>query len=618
MNKDVRGNNFPQPLRCLAISKDDGNLSVLQSLIKQLTTIECDLQIVETIKKAEKHLKARAVHLIFVEVEKINDKVSGSLSQLVHDYPELPVLVFGNQQDEAFELTMLQLGVQESFDINAMTPRGLLRVIRNAHERVKVRVAFEKEHQVLQDLASQLQLTGRAEKNGAKTHELADVNSQLIDQIKQQNIELQRLANFDVLTGLNNRAQFEKSLDTLLRHSKRHNHRFALLLVDLDSFKRINDTHGHPVGDAVLKNVAQRMQSRLRSSDIIARLGGDEFAVILPEIKRTHVAGIVAKKLLEALEIPFHFETHTIDTKASIGIACFPSSGDDAETLVKKADSALYHVKEHGRNNYQYASDELHEQHMQLMLIEEGLQSALRNDEFHLCYQPIVDLSTGKLSGMEALLRWEHPTLGSVSPEYFIPIAEESGMILPIGEWVLHEACEQYMRWQPKLNGDCSMAVNLSPRQLISGNLDKLVQQIINDTKIPNHCLELEVTEVAVMQDQHDPIAVLNDLNKMGVKSSMDDFGTGYSSLTRLKHLPIRTLKIDRSFINGIGTGSDDEVIIKSIIALANRLELDTVAEGIETQSQQDFLRSSQCNRGQGFLYSKPLSADNMMQYFSR
>ncbi len=417
------------------------------------------------------------------------------------------------------------------------------------------------------------------------------------------------LAYYDVLTGLPNRTLLRDRLGQLIAASHRDRHQFALLFLDLDRFKYINDSMGHSVGDRLLQSVAMRIQESVREGDTVARLGGDEFIVLLREAGES-AAALVAQKLLSALATPYDLDGQVIATQASIGISIYPDHTQDADILIKNADMAMYRAKEEGRNNYQFFAKEMNFRVDLLFSMEKDLRLALERGEFFLQYQPQVNLADGALSGVEALIRWEHPTKGLVSPSEFVPVAEETGQIIAIGEWVLSTACAQMAQWRKDGLPGLTMAVNLSIRQLRQPSLGKFVAAVLQDSGLEARCLELEITEGIMMGDNQVGMRFLNEMHEMGVQLSIDDFGTGFSSLNYLKKLPVNKLKIDQSFIRDIETDAGDAAIIRSIISLGHRLNLKVIAEGVETQDQLDFLRIRGCDEIQGYLYAPPLDAE--------
>ncbi|HEY6240405.1 MAG TPA: EAL domain-containing protein, partial [Burkholderiales bacterium] len=408
------------------------------------------------------------------------------------------------------------------------------------------------------------------------------------------------LAQFDALTGLPNRNLFQDRLTQAMALAKRNDWPMAVLFIDLDRFKLVNDTLGHGAGDKLLREAARRLRSCIRSSDTVGRLGGDEFAAILSELGRPADAGQVARKIIDVFKRPFDLDGKETYVTASVGITLYPADSDSAEALVVNADAAMYRAKEQGRNNYQYFTKDMNERAIRRVQMEAELRRALERDEFLLFYQPKADLATGKICGFEALLRWQQPEKGIVLPGTFIPVLEETGLIVQTGEWVLRTTCAQIKAWQKSGLKVPPISVNLSARQFEQKNLIDLVRQILRDTEVDPSLIEFEITESLLMKDPEGAARTLHDLKESGVRLSVDDFGTGYSSLAYLKRFPIDTLKIDRTFIHDLTTDADDATLTRAIINLAQNLRLKVVAEGVETEAQLAFLCSNGCDEMQG------------------
>ena len=431
-----------------------------------------------------------------------------------------------------------------------------------------------------------------------------------ITERKKTAAQMAYLAHYDSLTGLPNRTLFHQRLEHALSVAERPGRTLEILFLDLDRFKNINDTLGHATGDIVLQETATRLRDILRESDTVARLGGDEFVVLVENVDEPHRGGFIAEKILVAFEPPFMRDRTPLTITTSIGISSFPGDGIDAETLLKKADIAMYRAKEMGRNNYRYYSAEMNLHTAERLALEYALSHAIEQDQLSLYYQPKVDVLTNRISGMEALLRWRHPTLGSVPPQRFIPVAEETGLIRPIGYWAIRRACAQNKSWQRGNAARLRVAVNLSPRQLSDDRLIDNIREILVETGLEARYLELEITESAVMAHPDKAIVTLTTLRDMGISVAIDDFGIGYSSLAYLQRFPIRAVKIDQSFVQGIPSNSGDAAITKAIISLAHSLECSVIAEGAETQQQYDFLREHDCDSVQGYYFSEPMNAE--------
>jgi diguanylate cyclase (GGDEF)-like protein len=423
--------------------------------------------------------------------------------------------------------------------------------------------------------------------------------------LEEANAQLQHVATHDALTGLPNRLLLADRLNQAIAQAERHQHRFAVLVVDLDRFKSINDSLGHLAGDALLKDVCRRLGLALRKADTLARLGGDEFVLILNEISGPHDAEAVATKVLADVAQPMKLAELELHTSASIGISICPDDGIDAESLLRHADAAMYHAKNNGRNAYQFFAPAMNAFARERLELENGLRSALERREFVLHYQPKVDVRSGRIDSTEALIRWRHPTRGLIAPMDFVPLAEETGLIIAIGEWVIRDACRQAYAWQAAGLRPLRVAVNLSAKQFRQKNLVEIVRDALRVARLEPHYLELELTESAVMQDAERSIDILRELSHLGVRISVDDFGTGYSSLSYLRRLPLDKLKIDRAFIRELVTSRDDAEIVRAIVSLAHSLHLKVIAEGVETPEQLEFLRSLGCDQYQGFHHSE-------------
>ena len=433
-----------------------------------------------------------------------------------------------------------------------------------------------------------------------------------ISERKQTEQTIRHLAFHDPLTGLPNRRLFNDRLHQAVAMRHRKDNAFALMLLDLDRFKTVNDTLGHDIGDALLKAVAARLLNSTRHGDTLARMGGVEFALIALEITQPEDMARMAEKLLDVLKEPFNLSGHELYVTTSIGVTLYPNDATDAEALIKNADIALYRAKDLGRNNFQFFTDDMNAAMMQRLRLESAMRWAVERNEFMLNYQPQVDVVSGKIHGTEALIRWRHPEFGMIPPSQFIPLAEETGMIVQIGEWVLRTACAQAKSWQ-QAGMPMRVAVNLSARQFHQGDLAETIADILRELDLPPELLEVELTEGILMEDTSQTGAILEKLHKMGVQISIDDFGTGYSSLSYLKRLPIQILKIDQSFVRDIHTDPDDRAIVTAVIALAHSMKLKVVAEGVETPDQLAFLREYNCDIMQGYLFSRPVTGDEVL-----
>ncbi len=423
---------------------------------------------------------------------------------------------------------------------------------------------------------------------------------------------VQFLAYYDALTGLPNRTLLKDRLARALAGARRQKETVALLFLDLDKFKDVNDSLGHSVGDLLLQQVAERLKTWAREQDTVARLGGDEFLIMLTHVKDVSDAAVAAERLMDAMTAEFVVQGHPFSVNCSLGISIFPEHGADNETLIKNADAAMYSAKENGRNNFRFFTEEMNARVLERLTLENCLRLAVKKEQLFLVYQPQLDIATGRITGMEALLRWQHPDLGLVPPDKFIRIAENSGLIVPIGEWVLRTACAQSRKWQDEGLPAVSVAVNVSAVQFRQEDFCELIRKVLRETGLAPQYLELELTESLLLANAEVMLSVVQELKAMGMTLAIDDFGTGYSSLSYLKKFPVSRLKIDRSFIRDVAVNSDDAAITTAIISMAKSLHLKVIAEGVETEEQMTFLREHRCDEIQGYYFSKPLAVDKV------
>lgn len=430
-----------------------------------------------------------------------------------------------------------------------------------------------------------------------------------VSETKAMAVKMTHLAHHDFLTNLPNRVLLNDRIAQAITSSKRNGAKLAVLFLDLDNFKHINDSLGHATGDMLLKSVTNRLVDCVRDSDTVSRQGGDEFVILLSESKDESNASLTAEKIITSMTLPHLLSRREFHITTSIGISIYPTDGLDAGTLIKNADTAMYHAKDNGRNNYQFFRNHMNTRAVERQFIESSLRQAIERDEFVLYYQPKLSLRTGAITGMEALLRWAHPKWGMVQPERFLQIAEESGLIVTIGRWVLREACRQAKQWLDSGIPKMSIAVNISALEFRQPGFFDGVQKVLEDTGLDPQMLELEITESVLMRDAQSSTEILSKLKNLGVQLAVDDFGTGFSSLSYLQQFPIDVLKIDRSFVSEIKSISDDGFIVSAVIGMGNSLKLRVVAEGIENEVQLAFLQVRDCEEGQGYLFSPPVAA---------
>ncbi len=470
-----------------------------------------------------------------------------------------------------------------------------------------------------------LQHTAYALESSALYELISEQNKSLESTIEQRTRELQHQYGHDSLTALPNRLLFQDRLKQAMARAERNEHYVAVIMLDLDMFKRINDSLGPTAGDQLLITVASRLCDCLRNTDTvtrlagdetnvtISRLGGDEFGILLTDLHQVAPVTRILQRIMDVLSEDANIDGHEISMTCSVGISVYPDDNTDVETLLKFADTAMYHAKQQGRNNYQFYSQQMTTSSFRQLLLENQLRHAIQREEFIIYYQPKIDISNNQICGVEALIRWNHPDLGLVPPIDFIPVAEYTGLIIPIGEWVLKNACNHAKQWVDKGHTEVRVAVNLSVHQF-RGNIFDKVKEILKKTGLEAKYLELEITESILMDDVEQAVSLMQSFHELGVNISVDDFGTGYSSLSYLKRLPLDSLKIDRSFVKDTPADADDSSIVASIIALAHNLGLNVIAEGVENEEQLDFLRSLKCNEYQGYFYSPPVPYDKFLE----
>jgi len=481
-------------------------------------------------------------------------------------------------------------------------------------------------HPDIKDNTKIIQLEAESDTTGHMVGTLQDITERA-----NAEEQIHNLAYFDLVTGLPNRANLNDMIDTAITRARLNNEKFALLFLDLDRFKQVNDSFGHNAGDTLLRSVSTRLcevvrdsdfvgqaddsVSRIRSIEKIARLGGDEFVILLDNIERVEDAAYLARRICKSLAKTFRLNATDVHISTTIGISIYPADGTTPDELLKHADVAMYHAKEQGRNCYHFYSQSIHKLSLERFALERDLRESLESGSFHLEYQPKISIRTGEITGVEALVRWEHPTRGRVSPADFIPLAEETGLILPLGEWVLRTACAQMASWIKQGVPPFVMAVNCSAIQLVRTDMTNVIERALDATALDPTCLEIELTESLLLQNVEEGIAILQALKSLGLHVSIDDFGTGFSSLSYLKRLPVDKLKIDQSFIRDLNTDPGDAAIVTSMITLAHNLDLTVIAEGVENTEQLGFLRANRCDEIQGYLISRPQPAASLQQW---
>ena len=546
------------------------------------------------------------------------------LAQVVFDHTPAGIVVTGDEQ-RILSVNPAAMAMTES-GINELTGMRVFELLLDAdpdyvsqiESTLALHNAWKGEVFLRKKDASPLPASLRinrvnADPNGRGQHDIwifADITER-----KEAEARMQHIAQHDSLTGLPNRLALLIRLGQLLPEARRHHWKIGMMFIDLDRFKVINDTLGHQVGDEMLREVACRLSHVVRETDFVARLGGDEFVILLPGINSAADAALVAGKIVSALGIPIEAEGHELHTSPSIGISLFPDDGPDGDSILKNADTAMYHAKSAGRNNYQFFTATMNAAANERLGIERKLRHAISRNEFSLVYQPQFRADRSRPTGVEALIRWQHPTDGMISPDRFIPVAEETGMIVEIGDWVLFQACREMMSWINRGVPPIRVAVNVSARQLRRRDFCETVAGALAESGLPPEYLELEITESSVMENPKEAIEILERLRRMGLSLAIDDFGTGYSSLAYLKLFPIDHLKIDRSFVRDIEHDLNDRAIAFGTIALAHSLGLNVIAEGVETSDQLELLCTNGCDEVQGYLFSKPLSNEAALDF---
>jgi diguanylate cyclase (GGDEF)-like protein len=548
-------------LRVLLVEDNAGDARLLREMFRKENPNSFEMTHVSNMRDAVIHLAKGGVDIVLLDLGLPDTYGLESVQQAHAAAPGIPLIVLTGLDDEVLAAEAMKAGAQDYLIKGQVENRALPRALRHAIDRHRIQ------------------------------------------------IETVYLAQHDAVTNLPNRLVLKDRVSQAISLARRRKTATAVVFLDLDRFKYINDSLGHAIGDRLLQSVALRLVGSVRDSDTVTRQGGDEFVILLSEIAHSQDAAKSAKRILHSLTAPHLIGAHELHIDGSIGISVYPMDGEDAETLIKNADTAMYHAKENGRNNFQYFTAEMNVKVVARQSLEASLRRALEREEFLLHYQPKVNLNTGEITSVEALIRWQHPDRGLVSPAEFVPIAEDSGLILPIGRWVLREACRQARAWQDAGLPPIPTAVNVSYAEFRKPSFVEGVQTTLKETGLEARYLELELTEGVLMDDAKFTASVLQELKGMGIRLAADDFGTGYSSLSYLREFPIDILKIDRSFINQITADCDGSTIVDAIISMGKSLKHVVVAEGIETQEQRAYLQAHHCQEGQGYLFSRPLPA---------
>jgi diguanylate cyclase (GGDEF)-like protein len=550
----------------LLVEDNPGDARLLKEMLAEEPAAPFTLQCADRLARGMEMLSSERIDLLLLDLSLPDSHGLETFSKVYAHAPKVPIIVLTGNDDGALALSAVKAGAQDYLFKGKLDRELLVRSMQYSIER------------------------------------------------KRYQEELEHHANYDALTGLPNRNLLHDRLKQAV-FVQRYVHPIAVVFLDLDHFKIINDSLGHTQGDKLLATTAERLHSTVRDGDTVARLGGDEFVLVLNDAKEDVIFRAM-QRILDSVGEPMMIGGQELCITCSAGVSVYPQDGDDVETLLKNADAAMYRAKERGRNNFQFYTSEMNALVHERLALEHNLRRALERNELLLYYQPKVDVATGVIIGAEALVRWQHPQWGLILPMRFIPIAEETGLIVPIGEWVLRTACVQNRKWQDAGLRAMAVSINLSARQFRQEGLVRTVRQILSDARLRPEHLEIELTESMVMHDVETAIGILRGLKSLGIRLSVDDFGTGHSSLSYLKRLPIDTLKIDRSFVAHIGDPDeqDDGVLAQAIISLGHTLKLNVIAEGVETDAQLDFLRAHHCDEVQGYYFGKPMPADEFAE----
>lgn len=596
------------PIKVLLIEDTPGDARLIGHMLAQAPGF--DLAWVANLTDGIAYLQTKACDVLLLDLGLPESTGLETLQRLLAHAPSVPpLIVLSGLSDETIAVQAVQAGAQDYLVKGQVDTQLLVRSIRYSIERSLAQHALRRAYDELEQRVVE------------RTAELADTIEALhveIAERKQAEEQVRYMAHYDALTGLPNRELLQDRITQAIAYARRNHAQVALLSIGLDYFKHINDSLGHQIGDHILRMVAARLQACLREGDSLARPGGDEYVLCIPSLSGVGDAVLVAQKVLDAMSQAFLLEGSELHASASIGISIYPDDGADVCTLMRAAGTAMHHAKERGRGNYRFFTQGLNQAAQQRLTLEGKLRRALAKNEFVLHYQPQVNMADGSIFSSEALLRWRQPGSAPTSCGGLISIAEETGLILPIGEWVMREACRQLKQWRDAGHPALRIAVNLSPRQFYQPHFLDMIQGILDETGLPASALDLEITEGLLLQRNEDVDDALTRLSGMGIQLSLDDFGTGYSSLAYLQRFPVHAIKIDQSFVRQIGRDRNATALVTAIIAMANSLEMKVLAEGVETEQQAAFLMAHHCLSGQGFYYSEALAADAFIALFDK
>ena len=597
-----------QAVKALVVDDDEDQIIILNSILNQDEAALYELYSAATIESARAILDQQEIDVILLDLNLPDSKGLNTLRSLCDEYFEVPIVVITAIDDKNSRSIGLSSGAEDYLVKGQYDADSIQHAVMNAIERHAQVILMNRKQNELREQLESIIDSGQSPVYSQKDKQLASENERLLR-------ELDHLLHHDTLTELPNRMHFELILRQTLKASRRDQNQFAIMILDIDNFKTTNDAYGHDIGDLLLKQVASRIGDAVRADDLVARLGGDEFGIILRGIESPTAVHKTAQKILSSFSDPFDLVTKKCHITISIGIACYPDGGTSSQHLIMHADIALYHVKDSGRNDFRVFEETIGDEQQQYLEIENALHFAIERGELSMVYQPKVEMITQRIIGMEALIRWNSAEHGMVPPDIFIPIAEKTGLINPIGLWIMETVTAQQKKWIQQ-NIKLPLAINLSPRQMIQGDLVTMLMEIINKNNIPPELIQFEVTETAIMDESWEWESTLDRLHDAHIHISIDDFGTGFSSLSRLKQLPIQSIKIDLSFIRNVTISHHEMVIVKSIISLAKGLGLTVIAEGVEKEEQAQFLIDNDCDQAQGYYYSKPLPPEKFKHYY--
>jgi diguanylate cyclase (GGDEF)-like protein len=583
-----------KPLHVLLVEDNGVDALLLREMFSKEAPGSLELTYLTCVSDALLHLAKGGVDIVLLDTGLPDTHGLDSVRRVHELAPNVPVIVLAGLNDETLASEALKEGAQDYLIKGQLESRALPRALRHAVERHRLQTDADQVKKLQLELKDDFLIAARA-----------------------TSLEMSHSASHDALTDLPNRVLFNDRLTQAISLAERQKKQLAVMYIDLDHFKKINDSLGHDIGDKLLQSVADRLKASVRRSDTISRLGGDEFLVLLSQVEHEEDAIFSARKILRALTVPYVINSNSLDVSVSIGVSAYPSDGQDAEGLINKADNALYEAKRNGRNAFQFFRREMHARLAERQSLEADLRCALGRNEFVLHYQPKLNLKTGLITGVEALIRWLHPQRGLVYPGQFVPVAEECGLIQSIGQWVLLEACKQARAWIDEGLGVVPVSVNVSATEFGAKDFLSGVRAVLIATGVEPKNLELELTESVLMHDAEAAVVTLVKLKAMGVQVAIDDFGTGYSSFTYLRRFQSDALKLDHSFVQEIAADPRDSAIVSAMINLGRSLDQRIVAEGVETSAQLEFLQRHGCGEGQGYYFSRPVVADRLADLFN-